>query len=304
MKDLFVLVCALFVPSLAMAADEPLTVANYSWEALRDADKLSAGTIVPDDGLGTVLKIEAEADQPVTTVLEIENPPITSRVYGIEGRVKYEGVTELGFLELWNHFPDGGAYFSRTLGVSGPLQSLSGRSDWRAFSLPFSFEGATNKQPPSRLQFNVVLPKGGTVWLSDITLKQFPSLAAATTPVVATTHVSETTPVGAWWSGRTGGYVGAVMGTSLGLLGAIIGTLAGIGRARRFTITFQVLGIMGGVVCLIAGVVALIVGQPYAVYYPLLLCGLIGTVVLGALLPVVRNGYAQHELRRMQSVDA
>ncbi len=286
------LMVAWLFPTFAAAADGPKLIDEYSWQSLAKADQLLAGSIVLDDVVGPVLKVVKQGDQQMTTVLEIENPPITSQFYRIEGRVRYEGVSQQSFLETWNHFPDGNAYFSRTLGMSGPMQSLSGNSAWRDFSLPFSFEGGSMAQPPSRVQFNVVLPKDGTVWLSDVSLRQFPSLASATT-------LQE-----AWWGSQTSGYIGAVMGMSLGLLGALIGTLAGIGRARRFTISIQIMGVIAGIVSLVAGVVALIVGQPYSVYFPLLLCGFIGTVVMGSLLPVLFKRYAEHELRRMQSVDA
>jgi len=54
---------------------------------------------------------------------------------------------------------------------------------------------------------------------------------------------------------------------------------------------------------LVAGLVALGLGQPYAVYYPLLLFGGILTVVCGGLLPVIRRRYAEIELRRMTAMD-
>ncbi|MEZ6145136.1 MAG: hypothetical protein R3B91_06825 [Planctomycetaceae bacterium] len=290
-KLLHSLTLIVFIPVSAIAADGPQLIETYSWEALAGAGQLLNGEVVKDESEGTVLKLEKLGEQSTLTLLEIEKPPVTSQIYVLDGRVRYEGVSEQGFLETWNYFPDGGAYFSRTLGISGPMQSLSGESGWRDFSLPFSFEASSSAEPPSRIQLNVVLPKEGTVWLSEVSLRQLPSL------------VSATTPDGAWWSDRTSGYVGTWMGTTLGLLGALIGVLVGLGRARRFTLSIQILGIAAGTVCLIMGVIALIAGQPYAVYYPLLLCGLIGSVVLGLLRPVVKNRYAHEELRRMQAVD-
>jgi hypothetical protein len=54
----------------------------------------------------------------------------------------------------------------------------------------------------------------------------------------------------------------------------------------------------------VLGVVALLLAQPYAVYYPLLLSGMIGTV-LGFTLPRTLNKrYEELELRRMQAFDA
>ncbi len=55
---------------------------------------------------------------------------------------------------------------------------------------------------------------------------------------------------------------------------------------------------------LVVGVVALVAGQPYAVWYPLLLGGGICTVVFGAILLAVRARYRADELRRVQAMDA
>ena len=55
---------------------------------------------------------------------------------------------------------------------------------------------------------------------------------------------------------------------------------------------------------LVAGVIALALGQPYAVYYPLLLGGIILTAVCGGIRPGLRHGYEQRELRRMAAMDA
>lgn len=56
-----------------------------------------------------------------------------------------------------------------------------------------------------------------------------------------------------------------------------------------------------GVMSLAAGIVALVVRQPYHVWYPLVLGGVILSVVPGCLLPVIRMRYRQAEARRMQA---
>ena len=127
-----------------------------------------------------------------------------------------------GYLEMWNHFPNGGAYFSKTLGDSGPMGGLRGSSSWRPFSLPFMSDAKTGT--PSRLEFNLVLPGPGTVKLGDLRLVQYPDgIAAVSSPR-------------AWWSNWAAVWIGAVGGTIIGCLGALIGTLAGLGLARRFVL--------------------------------------------------------------------
>jgi hypothetical protein len=54
---------------------------------------------------------------------------------------------------------------------------------------------------------------------------------------------------------------------------------------------------------LTVGVAALSQAQPYAVYYPLLLLGGICTICSIACLVIIRVGYQQAELRRMQALD-
>jgi hypothetical protein len=58
------------------------------------------------------------------------------------------------------------------------------------------------------------------------------------------------------------------------------------------------------VLCLLGGVLALVLGQPYAVYYPLLLEGTVLTAVCGGIWPALRQGYEQRELRRMVAIDS
>ena len=55
---------------------------------------------------------------------------------------------------------------------------------------------------------------------------------------------------------------------------------------------------------LVAGAIALTLGQPYAVYYPLLLGGTLLTALFGGIWPTIRQGYEQRELRRMAAMDA
>ena len=56
-----------------------------------------------------------------------------------------------------------------------------------------------------------------------------------------------------------------------------------------------------GVIHLVAGLFALISGQPYGIWYPLVLLGAVMTIVFGALLPTVRRRYQDAEMRRIQA---
>jgi hypothetical protein len=54
---------------------------------------------------------------------------------------------------------------------------------------------------------------------------------------------------------------------------------------------------------LAVGLVALALGQPYAVWYPLLLMGVLDPVLAFSLLPSARRRFEEIELRRMRALD-
>ena len=108
-----------------------------------------------------------------------------------------------------------------------------------------------------------------------------------------------------WWSQDSSMWIaiigGAGGGTCVGLFGALMGVLAprGIGRVPMLATHTALVAL--GIVALGAGIFAASTGQPYHVYYPLLLGGGIATMVLGGLLPVARLRYRQAEQRRMDA---
>lgn len=252
---------------------------------------LAALARASDVPLATNFSAENAESKPLTvSVLSLASLNITSPQYAITGMVRYENVEGHACLEMWSHFPNGNAFFSRTLAESGPMQFITGSSDWRPFTVPFFNE--PNALPPGKLEFNVVFPGKGKVFLKDINLTQ----QAGSSPLG--------TPAGAWWSDRTAGIVGGSLGGLFGCLGALIGILAGLGRGRRFVLALLKLMVALGIVSLLAGLAALAAGQPYAVYYPLLLIGVILAAVCGFNLPQVRRRYDDLELRKMRAMDA
>jgi len=266
---------------------------EISWGELKRAGKLAAGDVVPAADTGApseALKVENRENQPKAVQLFVlATPGIKSICYAVRGSVRYENVSSGSYLEMWSLFPDGGACFSRTLDPSGPMGSLSGSADWRPFALPFL---STEKAgPPDRLEVNVVFTGPGTVYLGPPQLVQYD---AAEDPFAMP---------GAWWGEQSAGLVGGIAGSVFGCIGAAIGTLAGLGKARRLVFLLAGASLILGIASLIAGIVAVAVGQPYAVYYPLLLLGVIVTAVIGANLPGLRRRYEQIELRKMAAMD-
>lgn len=98
--------------------------------------------------------------------------------------------------------------------------------------------------------------------------------------------------------------IGGIGGSIIGCFGALIGLLAGKGKARRFVLAITKIFIGMGIFLTIAGLVAVMLKQPYAVWYALLLPGIIVTSVFGANLRTIQKRYDDLEIRRMTSIDA
>lgn len=261
---------------------------EFRWEELQKQGRLSGGVLLPPDAGSPFhhLKVENTRQVPASvTVWTIDRPPIAGPRYAVTGQVRYEAVEAISYLELWSHFPDGSQYFSRTLGEVGAMQKLEGSSGWRPFALPFDATGAPT---PSRLVLNVVLAGRGRVELGPLKLvegvEQFDEPHAARTDRVA---------------GLTGGIGGAVVGC----LGALVGVLTSLGRARRFVMALTTGLIAVGAILFVGGLIAFAAAQPYAVFYPMLLIGVLSSTVPLGLLPTIRRRYAEIELRMMRAHD-
>jgi hypothetical protein len=98
-----------------------------------------------------------------------------------------------------------------------------------------------------------------------------------------------------------------VPGTALGVLGGLWGALAGNlaprGRARGLVLGGMWALLLGSGVLLALGLIALLSGQPYGVWYGVELAGAIGVVVIGANAPNVYRVYRAAEERRLAARD-
>lgn len=277
MKSTLVLaVLVLVLPRGGIAAER--TLREISWSTLRDQGALAAGLQVEPDGSLSVTSKPEEALG--MTLVEIANPGVTKSRYVVRGRIRYRGVAGDGYLEMWSLFGDGGRYFTRTLGDAGPLQKITGSSEWREFGLYFDATGA--KAPLEKLTIALVLPRGGEVSISNMTLVELDGGIVL----------------------RDAGRWGGIGGGTLGVVGALLGALAGAGRARTFVLVGLKTLAAAGIVGLLFGVVALFRGDWYQAYYPLVLVSAIAFGVSSLCLPGVRRRYEELELRRMRALDA
>src|SRR5881397_3380422 len=109
----------LLVPlSLTLVADAAAAPRVFKWDDLDKQGRIVAGTVLSPEAESSDqrLKIENRKASPMNlTVLSIDNPQITAPRYRLTGRVRYDNVEGTGYLEMWNYFPGGGQFFSRTL---------------------------------------------------------------------------------------------------------------------------------------------------------------------------------------------
>lgn len=273
MKYLIVFVCTVFLAPLLPAE-----------ELLRDLSVAKEPQ--------TVSFIASEKMQ---SLIEIANPGISAPVYALKGMVRYENVQGDGYLQLDNHFGEKGTFVTKSLAPTGPLGKISGSSDWRPFVLPFyanSGDRSSSAAPtPEKLTLAIYLPLSGTVSISDVALYQY---ADGEDPLQSASQ---------WLSNRNAGLLGGIGGGLLGLWGALIGILSGRGKARGFVLTSANALLLVGTASIVGGVVALAVGQPYVIYYPLLLLGVIVVALIGMLRGRLTARYEQLELKKMQSMD-
>ena len=151
-------------------------VLKVEWDKLAEAKELGDHTSIDTVDKEKVLKVVRDTSAPqLIPLVTLKDPELKERAYLLRGKVRIEGVTGDGFLEMWNHFPEPkpGAYFSRTTAVSGPMGKLHGTAPWREFTLPFMIDDKSIPAP-NKLQINLFLPEKGTVWLSELTLEEMP----------------------------------------------------------------------------------------------------------------------------------
>ena len=242
-----------------------------------------------------VLHVEAVSGQPQQILIQLPEPGINLPVYALTGMVRYDIEGE-GYLQLDNHFGESGTFFTKSLAPQGPLAALSGRSGWRPFVLPFYANSGDQSESgvmtPEALTLSVYLPGSGHAELRDVGLYQY---AAGEDPLGGGAS---------WVGGFTTTWIGVIGGCLIGLWGGFVGYLVPRGKARGFVIGSANLLVVAGIVVFFAGLYAIGTGQPYGIYYPLLMLGAILVFVVGWLRLGLPRRYEAVELKKMQAMDA
>jgi hypothetical protein len=318
------IVGALVVLAGISAATAQEVVREFSWTELTKSGHLIAGE-VEQPGNAPGLREQLRIDSPIgqvksdipqgrrktVTVLDLKNPPVTKHRYALQGSIRYTDVKGLSVIAMWSSFANGQKYAGSAVPFGeidakkhvGPIPCTQGTSDWHPFTLWFVSDESGGKPGglPTRITLDVEFAGPGTVYLSPVKLCQYDvhSFERMTNP----NKVGRPEKPSQWWSDRDAGWIGGIGGSVIGLLGGLIGILGGIGKARRFVLTLTITLVGLGVVSFVIGVVAAMLGQPYAVYFPLLLLGGILAGVCGGNLAALRRRYEQLELRKMAAMD-
>ncbi len=285
-RSLFRVVVAILAIAGSAIAEEPVT--TIPWPQPGHSD---IGQITTTNGQDELLIVNESGTPLRTTIATLQPTGISDLNYSVRGTIRYEEVQQPGYLEMWSHFSDGGQFFTRTMSEEGPMSTIHRTSSQREFILPF--QSSPELGIPVKLEINLILPADGKVWIGPLSVFE----------MNANEVNAALTPPDAWWSKRTIEVVGGITGSLLGILGGIIGMLSGMGRARNVAIGICWSVFVFGLLCFGVGVVAVVMSQPYEIYFPLLLTGVLGAGITGALLPTIKRRYADAELHRISAMD-
>jgi hypothetical protein len=219
------------------------------------------------------------------SLLFVEYPEIAARRYAFTGEMKYEKVAAFDkfILEtvLFTDKPHDGIIVEA--GVPIHSREEPDDSDWRPFSV--SYRCFPWQKVPQAVHLGVRLTEPGRLYLRNVKVVEYPDESAV------------------WWSDRTAGWIGSIGGVALGLIGVFLGFLGCRGTLPAWTEYILATLTIGGGLSLVGGGVALAWHQPYGVWYPLALFGVIMSGVFGANWNIFRRKRHEIELRRMASLD-
>ncbi len=98
-----------------------------------------------------------------------------------------------------------------------------------------------------------------------------------------------------------GAFGGGGLGILCGLFGAGLSWLGPRGRGRRLLSALLAFIALAGAAALVFGLAALVAGQPYPIWYPGLLIGVLALGGAFGMRPLLRRIYEQAEHRRLEA---
>jgi len=268
----------------AQPQQPPKTVRIYEWKDLAQQQTLP-GQVISMDGF-SVLKIENTNETPQDfLLLKISDPSVIKKAQVFYCELKCENVSGEGSLRLWSRFPPAASGSDVINARQDDHLHLSGTSNWKPHHLEIIPDEPAGwpRFWPNQFEVGLYLPGHGTVYVRPVKLLGV---------------------VSSWWSPQQAGLIGGIGGSLIGCLGGLIGLLVSKGRARNFVLASVKCFIVLGILLTIAGLLAAVLKQPYAVWYALLLPGVILVFVFSLNLHSIQRRYDELEIRRMTSMDA
>lgn len=284
------LVAILMTALAALAQGDQDETSVVDWSTLQQQGKTLAGQIVPSETKGqAALRItNTDAAPKPVRLTNIEDLSPAGNTFALEGKVRYADVQGDAYLEMWVVFPDQSRYFTRTLADFGQMQKITGSADWRPFILPFRINGPLPEKVT--LEVNAYMPGKGTIDITPLKLlNPMPENALL---------------AGAWWSGQTAGWIGGGLGSLIGILAALVAFLIQKGASPLTLRSILAIELLLGLISTAIGLVALLASQPYHVYYPPLLIGILTCVLVAINEFKLRRHAREIELRKMHAMDA
>lgn len=106
-----------------------------------------------------------------------------------------------------------------------------------------------------------------------------------------------------WFEAMTAAKYAWIPGTALGVLCGTLSPLMAmfVAKGKHQTLVLNTLRcvLALGILCLLTGGTAYLIGQPYHVWYPILLTGVAPTFALSFIYPAIRKMYTSAEMRKM-----
>lgn len=111
-----------------------------------------------------------------------------------------------------------------------------------------------------------------------------------TISLIVSTVVWSSHPVLAvtWWSPDVSAVMGILGGGTVGFFGALIGVLAGAGKGEKFIFSTLRVIMYCGICALTAGTFALLLKQPYHVFFTLIMVGILMALVSYTVYPLLK----------------
>ncbi len=244
---------------VATPASADRVVLIHDWE---DASAPMFGRIAPDDERGAALLLVGEEMRSDRVILRIAAPQLNRAVFSVRGHVRYSSVEDEAFIEVRAVYADGFTLDARTDHPQGLGAPLTGDSEWRPFELTLSgHEG----ERPERIEIRLIMEGRGGVVFSAIRIVE---LSARGLPA---RRLAARRP---WWNEHRTKEIFIIAGLSISALLFFVVLLAIIARGRGAALGILNLLVFGGAAGLIGAVVSLYFAQPWAVWFPMVMCGL------------------------------